>query len=257
MFQKGFPSIIRSSKLHTQRQVFVKPILLPAASLAGSSIKGKIESHLAKTLSRWPVQTKIVLTKLLRERRPGVLPLTPKQSDRILNGLVRHPPGRRNWNSKVPHQDNIDNFFYTQGVVNKEFVPQEKTVNTEFYKGVMDRLLKHIQRVSPAAFCSRDFCCCKIMRPPTMLQVFANFWPKKCYIPLSPPVLSRFISARLFSVPQVENAVKRTARCGCCWDPRSRNWLIKEGPKTGIFGTFQKLYDRPKACIYANWAYFE
>jgi hypothetical protein len=33
MFQTVFPSIIRSSKLHIQRQVFVRPILLPAASL--------------------------------------------------------------------------------------------------------------------------------------------------------------------------------------------------------------------------------
>ena len=41
-FSRFFPSIIRSSKLHIQRQVFVRPILLPAASLArlaaGSSI---------------------------------------------------------------------------------------------------------------------------------------------------------------------------------------------------------------------------
>jgi hypothetical protein len=36
------------------------------------------------------------LTKLLREMRPGVLPMTPKQSDKVLNGLVRHPLGRRN-----------------------------------------------------------------------------------------------------------------------------------------------------------------
>jgi len=35
MFQTSFPSIIRSSKLHIQRQVFVRPLLLPAASLAG------------------------------------------------------------------------------------------------------------------------------------------------------------------------------------------------------------------------------
>ena len=34
MFQTGFPSIIRSSKLHIRRQAFVRPILLPAASLA-------------------------------------------------------------------------------------------------------------------------------------------------------------------------------------------------------------------------------
>jgi hypothetical protein len=35
MFQTGFLSISRSSKLNIQRQVFVRPILLPAASLAG------------------------------------------------------------------------------------------------------------------------------------------------------------------------------------------------------------------------------
>jgi len=51
----------------------------------------------------------------------------------------------------------LKNFFDSQGAVHKEFVPGEKTVNAEFYKGVMDRLLKRIQRVRPAAFCSRDF----------------------------------------------------------------------------------------------------
>ena len=34
MFQMVFPSIISSSKLHIQRQVFVRTILLPAVSLA-------------------------------------------------------------------------------------------------------------------------------------------------------------------------------------------------------------------------------
>jgi hypothetical protein len=35
-------------------------------------------------------------------------------------------------------------FIDSQGVVPKEFIPEGKTVNAEFYKGVMDRLLKHI-----------------------------------------------------------------------------------------------------------------
>ena len=61
--------------------------------------KGR-SSHLAKTLLRWPMKATFFLTKLLREMRPGVLPVTPKQSDRVLNGLMRHPCGRRNWNSK-------------------------------------------------------------------------------------------------------------------------------------------------------------
>ena len=48
-------------------------------------------------------------------------------------------------------------FFDSQGVVHKEFVPEGKTVNAEFYKGVIDRILKRIQRVCPAAFHSRFF----------------------------------------------------------------------------------------------------
>jgi len=40
--------------------------------------------------------------------------------------------------------------------VHKEFVPEGKTANADFYKGEMDRLRKLIQRVRPAAFCSRD-----------------------------------------------------------------------------------------------------
>jgi len=45
-------------------------------------------------------------------------------------------------------------FFDSQGVVHKEFVPEGKAINAEYYKGVMDRLLKRIQQVRPAVFCS-------------------------------------------------------------------------------------------------------
>jgi hypothetical protein len=89
-------------------------------------------------------------------------------------------------------------FFDSQDVVHKKFVPEGKTVNAEFYKGVIDYLLKHIQQVHPAAFCSRDFL------------------NQKSYNPISPLILSRFISTRLFSVPQVENEVIRTRLCGYC-----------------------------------------
>ena len=95
------------------------------------------------------------LTILSWEMRPGVLPMTPKQSHRILNGLVRHP--KETEIPKVPHQDHVVNFFDSQGVVHKEFVPEGKRVNAEFFKGVMDRILKLILMALPAAFYSRDF----------------------------------------------------------------------------------------------------
>jgi len=41
----------------------------------------------------------IFLNKIMR---PGVLPVTPKQRDGVLKGLVRHPLGRWKWNSKGP-----------------------------------------------------------------------------------------------------------------------------------------------------------
>jgi hypothetical protein len=108
-------------------------------------------------------------------------------------------------------------FSDSQGVVHKEFVPEGKTVNAEFYKGVTDRLLKRIQRVRPAAFCSRDFFLLLDIEPPRpQSSKCSPIVDLKNVTTLMNPVLSRFISTRLFSVPEVENEFKRTPRCGCC-----------------------------------------
>ena len=110
-------------------------------------------------------------------------------------------------------------FFGSQGLVHKEFVPEGKTVNGEFYKGVVDRLLKLIQRIRPAAFCSRDFFLLHDNAPAHRAASVCPFLdPKKCYNLLSPPTprTLQIISARLFSVPQFENEVKRTPICGGC-----------------------------------------
>jgi len=103
-------------------------------------------------------------------------------------------------------------FFDSQGVVHKEFVPGGKPVNAEFYKGVMDGLLKRIKHT----FCSRDFVLLHENAPAHKAANVCQFLThKKSYNSLSHPVLSRFISARIFSVPQVENEVTRIPLCGC------------------------------------------
>ena len=48
-------------------------------------------------------------------------------------------------------------FSALQDIVHKQFIPEGKTIIAEFCKGIMDHLLKHIQRVCSAVFCSRDF----------------------------------------------------------------------------------------------------
>ena len=82
-------------------------------------------------------------------------------------------------------------FIDSQGAVHKVFAPEgKKTVNAEFYKGVMDRLLKHILRVRPAAFCSRDFFLLHVNSPAhTAASVLPIFDPQKMLQPFITPTL--------------------------------------------------------------------
>jgi hypothetical protein len=84
--------------------------------------------------------------------------------------------------------------------------------------------------------------------------IVCQFFTPKRLQPLITPLLSIFISARLFSVPKVENEVKRDQFCGCCSDPTDE---IKKVQKEEFSAAFQKLYDHAKAYKNANGAHFE
>ena len=95
--------------------------------------------------------------------------------------------------------------------MHKEFVPEGKTVNTEFYKGVMDRLLKRFQRVRPAAFGLEIVSCCTIMGPPPpqSCKCLPIFDIKDITILNNPPYNPYLSQPHYFFVPEVENDVKR------------------------------------------------
>jgi len=84
------------------------------------------------------------------------------------------------------------NFFDSQDVVHKEFVPEGKTVNAEFYKGVMDRLLKRIHRFRPAASCYRDFFLLHDNAPAQNAPSVCEFFTHK--------MLQRFITPRTLQI---------------------------------------------------------
>ena len=141
-------------------------------------------------------------------------------------------------------------------MVHKEFVSDGKTVNAEFYKGIIYRLLKRIQRVRPAALCSWDFFC-TIRRTPTKLQVFANFWPpKKCYNPLSPPPhpptpYSPDLSPQeYFLLPKLKMKLKGLHFADVAEIQEAVNWWIKARPKRGIFGSFSETVRPCKKPVY-------
>jgi hypothetical protein len=84
--------------------------------------------------------------------RPGVLPMTLKQSDSSEWVDEKSPRLKKLKFQRSRIKTMLIIFFFSQGVVHKEFVPEGKTVTAEFYKRVMDRLLERIQRVRPAGF---------------------------------------------------------------------------------------------------------
>jgi hypothetical protein len=97
--------------------------------------------------------------------------------------------------------------------VHKVFVPEEKTANAEICKGVMDRPLKRIQWVFPAAFCSRDFFLLHDNAPAHKAASVSQFLTRKMLQPFITPYSPDLSPPDFF--PQVENEVKRAPLCGC------------------------------------------
>jgi hypothetical protein len=81
----------------------------------------------------------------------------------------------------------VENVFDSQGVVYKGFVPEEKTVNAGLCEGVMDRPLKRIQRVRPAAFCCREFFLLHDNAPAHKAANVCQFLTPNMLQPLFPP----------------------------------------------------------------------
>ena len=91
------------------------------------------------------------------------------------------------------------NFFDSPGKVHKEFVLEGKTVNAEFYKRVMDRLLKCIHRVRPAAFCFRDFFLLHDNAPAHKAESVCQFFtPKKFATLYHPRTLQIYLRQTIF-----------------------------------------------------------
>jgi hypothetical protein len=138
--------------------------------------------------------------------------------------------------------------------VHKEFVPEGETVNAELHKGVMDRLLKQILRVGPAAFCSRDFLLLHDNAPAHKAATVCQFLPKKCYNSSLPPYPADLSSPDYFLFPELKMKLKGLHIAEI---QDSVTDELKKSQKEEFLAGFRKLYDRAKSFICANGAYFE
>jgi len=102
----------------------------------------------------------------------------------------------------VPHQDHVENSFRLSRRSAEVIRTRGKTVNAEFYKEVMDRLLKRIQRIRPAAFCCRDFFLLHDNVPAHKAANIYQFLTQKMLQPfLTPRNLQIYIRQTIFCSP--------------------------------------------------------
>jgi hypothetical protein len=159
-------------------------------------------------------------------------------------GETYSPP--KNCNSKGSASRLYRYFFYSQGAMHKQFVPEGKTVNAIFYKGVMDRLLKRIQRVPSAVFFSRDFFLLLQNAPAHEAEIFD---PPKCYNPLSLAHSPDLSLPGCFLFSRLKENLKGVQFADAAEIQEAVGDELNMAQKEKFSAAFKKLYDRTKAYI--------
>ena len=110
---------------------------------------------------------------------------------------------------KVSHQEHVDKFFRLTWRSAQRIRTRGKTVYAELYTGVMDRLLKRIQRVRPAAFCSRDiFLLHNNVPPHKAARIWQFLTPKNVTTIYHPPYSPDLSPPDYFLFPKLKIKLK-------------------------------------------------
>ena len=98
------------------------------------------------------------------------------------------------------------------------------------------------------------------MRPPTKLQVFANFWTKKMlqlFITPRPSYSPNLSPPNYFLFPKLKVKLKELHFADVAEIQEAVSDELKKVQEEEISAAFQQLYDRAEVCIYAKGAYLE
>jgi hypothetical protein len=144
-------------------------------------------------------------------------------------------------------------FFDSQDLVQKEFVPEGKIVNAEFYKGILDHLLKRIHRVRPAAFRCRDSFLLHNNAPAQKAASLCQFLTPRNVTSLYPPTpYSPDLSPSDYFLFKLKMKLKGLHFVDVAEIQAAVTDELKKVQKRGIFGSSSE-----KECIYADGAYFD
>ncbi len=101
-------------------------------------------------------------------------------------------------------------FFNFWGLIHKDFVPTAQKVNANFYKDVLNRLIKRINRIRPDLHMSGGWFLQHDNALAHNAALVRQFLGKKnCYRPSSPSLFAWFGSSRLFLIPKIKIIIKR------------------------------------------------
>jgi histone-lysine N-methyltransferase SETMAR len=147
--------------------------------------------------------------------------------------------------------------FDSQGVLHKEFLPEGKPVIAEFYKGVMDRLLKHIQRVRPVAFCSQDFFLLHNNAPAHKAASVCQFLTQKnvttlYHLPYSPDLSP----PDYYLFPKLKKKLKGLHFADVAEIQEAVTDELKNVQKRGIFSNFSETVQLHKSLYICHWSLF-
>ena len=122
----------------------------------------------------------------------------------------------------------------------------------------MDRLLKRIQGVCTAAFCSRDFFFLHDNAPAHKAASVCQFLNQKNVTTLYHHPYSPDLSPPdYFLFPKLKINLKGLQFADVAEIQEAVTDELKKDQNEEFSAAFQQLYHRAKACTYANGAYFE
>lgn len=149
-------------------------------------------------------------------------------------------------------------FFDSTGIIHKEFVPPGQTINKDYYKEVLQRLVKRIHRVRPQFHEKGSwFLLHDNARPHTALLV-KEFLANNGIVELHHPPYSPDLSPPdFFLFPKVKTSLKGQRFANV--EDITKNVTAELGRvKTEDFkACFQNLYERWNKCVASGGTYFE
>ncbi len=148
--------------------------------------------------------------------------------------------------------------FYSHGMIHTEFVSPGQTVNADFYKRVLDQLLKRIARVWPDLHVSKAWCHLHDSAPSHNALLFRQFLAKKNVTVLHhPPYSPDLALADYFLFLRLKIHLK-----GHWFDDGSAIQKavtrdLKAIPVSDFAPTIARLADRAQRCVDAGGVYTE